>query len=176
MIVGIGWHKTGTTTLGEALSALGFNHLGWSSQAFEHWSAGDDARLMRLLARFDSCDDFPWPFVFEKVDAAFPGSRFILTRRSDSLRWFDSICKHANRTGPIDERRRVYGFAMPHENTRAFISAYEKHNDAVRRYFKGRPRDLLEVCWEEGGEALCEFLDLQRPDCAFPHANRSPAD
>jgi len=48
----------------------------------------------------------------------------------------------------------------------------------VREYFRDRPDDLLEVCWEEkhGWSELASFLNEAFPEVKFPHKNRtSPA-
>ena len=46
----------------------------------------------------------------------------------------------------------------------------------VREYFRNRPDDLLEVCWEnnDGWDKLCTFLEVDKPTIAFPHANAKP--
>ena len=177
-IAGIGWHKTGTTTLCHCMREFGFHHRSWDPKDFELWRGGDHEQLMSIAERHESCDDFPWPFLFREIDARFPGTRFILTRRRDPETWFGSICKHANRTGPLAYREWVYGHAMPHEHREHFVAIYEGHNEAVRDHFKDRPGDLLEVCWEEGDgwRELAEFLGTSVPERAFPHANRSPVE
>jgi len=177
-IAGIGWHKTGTTTLCHCLREFGYHHRSWEPEDFELWKEGKLERLMSLAGEYDSCDDFPWPFLFRELDERFPGARFILTRRRDSEKWFRSICKHADRTGPLKYREWVYGHDMPHGHRERFIDMYEGHNEAVRAYFAQRPGDLLEACWEDGDgwRELADFLGLEAPECPFPHANRSPLE
>jgi hypothetical protein len=177
-IAGIGWHKTGTTTLGHCLREFGFHHRTWEPKDLALWKDGNIERLMSRAAEYDSCDDFPWPFLFRELDERFPGTRFILTRRRDPETWFRSICKHADRTGPLERREWVYGHDMPHGHRKRFIEIYEGHNEAVRAYFAHRPDDLLEVCWEEGDgwRELADFLGREAPECPFPHANRSPVE
>ena len=177
-IAGIGWHKTGTTTLSHCLREFGFRHRTWEPKDLALWKDGNIERLMTHAAAYDSCDDFPWPFLFRELDERFPGTRFILTRRRDPETWFRSICKHADRTGPLMYREWVYGHDMPHGHRKRFIDIYEGHNEAVRAYFAQRPGDLLEVCWEEGDgwRELADFLGIEAPECPFPHANRSPVE
>jgi hypothetical protein len=53
------------------------------------------------------------------------------------------------------------------------IEAYNRHNDAIRRYFEGSGRLL--VCDLESGdgwEPICGFLDAPIPQVGFPHVNR----
>ena len=113
--------------------------------------------------------------MYREIDRAFPGTKFILTRRADDERWFTSISKHVLRKGRSKYHRHIYGHDFPHEHKREYIDFYETHNRAVRDYFKDRPDQLLEVCWEEGSgwDALAAFLALDRPDIPFPHANNS---
>ncbi len=175
-IAGIGWHKTGTTTLCHCMREFGFDHRSWEPDDFELWRHGDLESLMGIAAEHESCDDFPWPFLFRELDERFPGTKFILTLRKDPETWFGSICKHADRTGPLEYREWVYGRAMPHADPERFLAAYNGHNAAVRDHFRDRPGDLLEVCWENGDGwlELAAFLGRDVPAREFPHANRSP--
>lgn len=67
---------------------------------------------------------------------------------------------------------------MPHEHEKEHIQFYENHNKSAREYFKDRPQDLLEVCWEagDGWRELAEFLNRESPKIPFPHANKSPSE
>jgi len=175
-IVGIGLNKTGTTTLGVCLRYWGLNHISFSAKGFDVWRERDIDRLMRWVGMFDSFEDWPWPLIYPQIDQAFPGSKFILTRRADPQVWYASLCKHALRTGPTRFRAEIYGHAMPQDHQAEHIALYEDHLLAVRRYFKDRPQDLLEVCWEEGDgwQKLSSFLGFDCPTVPFPHANKSP--
>ena len=177
-IAGIGWHKTGTTTLCHCLREFGYHHRSWKPEDFKLWREGEHEALIRLAGDYESCDDFPWPFLFRELDERFPGTRFILTLRRNPETWYRSICKHASRTGPLKYREWVYDHDMPHEHRERFLQLYEGHNKAVRDYFANRPDDLLEVCWEEGHgwRELADFLGEKIPERPFPHANRSPAE
>ncbi|MEM6598284.1 MAG: sulfotransferase, partial [Cyanobacteria bacterium P01_C01_bin.69] len=55
-----------------------------------------------------------------------------------------------------------------------FIDAYHRYHADVRRYFKDRPNDLLEmnIVEGEGWEKLCPFLEMPVPEAAFPHRNK----
>lgn len=54
-----------------------------------------------------------------------------------------------------------------------YVEAYKRHHDDVRRYFRKRPSDLLEIniIEGEGWEKLCPFLGLPIPDMSFPRSN-----
>lgn len=175
-IVGVGLNKTGTSTLGVCMKHWGMKHMSCSREALELWHTRDFEALLRWVENCDSFEDWPWPLLYREIDAAFPGTKFILTRRKDPAIWFKSLCKHADRTGPTDFRKRIYGHAMPHKFREEHIEFYLRHNDGVRQYFRDRPGDFIEVCWEQGDgwEALSGFLGLPCPKIPFPHANKTP--
>jgi hypothetical protein len=180
-IFGIGLNKTGTTTLGTCLKQLGFRHTSWSLPLLEQVAVGEFEGLLQTVASHDSFEDWPYPLVFEVLDHHFPGSRFILTRRSSPERWLCSFKAHALRTDPqLGARTRslAYGLPYPQLDPEAHLRRYAQHLQRVRSYFAQRPTDLLEVCWEEEASwgPLCTFLQRPASDLPFPHANaRQPA-
>ena len=176
-VVGVGLIKTGTKTLGVCLRRWGLKHISRDHEAFELWRKGEIETLLRKVGEFDSFEDWPWPLVYREIDREFPGTRFILTRRKDAKTWFRSVCKHAGRTGPTDYRKYVFGHEMPYGREKEHIQFYESHLRSVRAYFKDRPGDLLEVCWEDGSgwAELAAFLGFEPPDAPFPHLNKSPS-
>ncbi|MBN1514265.1 MAG: hypothetical protein JXB13_19775 [Phycisphaerae bacterium] len=175
-VVGVGLNKTGTTTLGVCLQHWGLHHISYNHEAFELWRLHKYDELLEWVGRYDSFEDWPWPLVFREINERFPGTKFILTRRKDAQTWYTSLCKHAKRSGPTDYRKHIYGWEMPHEHPKEHMDFYEKHLEAVRSHFRGRPNDLLEVCWEEGDgwDELASFLGFEQPNIPFPHANRAP--
>lgn len=175
-IIGIGLNKTGTKSLGTSLRKLGFNHLAWSPETYNTYMTRGFAGLLDVLKLYDSFEDWPWPLVYREIDMAFPGSRFILTRRKSTEVWYQSICKHASRTGSTAIREQIYGHTMPDEHPQEYQQYYNNHLAMVRDYFKDRPKDILEVCWEEGSGWLeiATFLGVPAPDIPFPHENKSP--
>jgi len=173
-VFGVGLNKTGTTTLGECLAHWGFRHISCSEAAFNLWREGNIAGLIEMAANFDSFEDWPWPLVYRELDAAFPGSKFILTTRGTPDIWFRSLCNHAVKTGPTEFRKAIYGEYMPHGHKKTHVALYEAHNQGVLDYFKGRTGDFIEVSWEKGDgwEILGNFLNLPVPNIQFPHANK----
>jgi hypothetical protein len=174
-IVGIGLNKTGTTTLGSCLKTLGFKHISCDLKAFNLFKEGKTEELLTIVKQYDSFEDWPWPLAFKEIDRAFPGSKFILTLRKTPEIWFNSLVLHSLKTGPTDYRKTVYGYEMPEGHIDEHRNFYENHNMMVREYFKERPEDLLEVCWEngDGWEKLARFLNKDVPNCKIPHLNKS---
>lgn len=175
-IVGVGLNKTGTKTLRACLLHWGFRHVTCSKGAFDLWRDGRYDDLLAWVSAHDSFEDWPWPLIFRQIDKKFPNTKFILTRRKNAETWFNSLCSHAVRTGPTEFRKTIYGYEMPHVHKAEHLQFYEKHNESVRNYFRDRPADFLEVCWEEGDkwERLSEFLGLDCPKIPFPHENKRP--
>lgn len=175
-IIGVGLNKTGTTTLGECLKHWNYTHCSYTLKAFHFWRDQQKEELIQFASRFDSFEDWPWPLCYRELDAAFPGSKFILTTRKTPEIWFDSLCKHADRTGPTEFRKVIYGHEMPHNHEKHHLAFYHRHNEEVRNYFAERPTDFIELCWENGHgwKQLSGFLDKPIPTVPFPHANKRP--
>ena len=84
----IGSNKTGTTSLGAALNNLGYQ-LGNQLEAemlIDDWAKRDFRRIIKYCRTADAFQDIPFSlnFTFQAVDAAFPGSKFILSVRDDA--------------------------------------------------------------------------------------------
>ncbi len=175
-LFGIGLNKTGTKTLGECFTILGFKNKSFDLDLLRSWFAGDVDAILRAADQFDSFEDWPWPMLFREFDQAYPDAKFILTLRKDSDTWYDSLCKHADLTGPTEARKIVYGHEMPHNHKGHHIDFYLDHNESVVYHFRNRPEKLLVVSWEngDGWDKLCNFLHCpQVPGIPFPHKNSS---
>ncbi|WP_201220776.1 sulfotransferase family protein [Halochromatium roseum] len=177
-IFGIGWAKTGTTTLGKCFQILGFDHQSQNLELVKDVGKGDLSRIIALAENKDTFEDWPWIIVYKQLDEAFPGSQFVLTKRK-SEKWIRSYKNMLNKQSDASEevneiRRTLYGLPFPNVSESQLIERYEKHNSEVERYFHNRPGDLLVVDWEEGSgwNELCNFLGKDIPSDPFPHANK----
>ena len=184
-VFGVGMFKTGTTSLGLALERLGFR------ASFRFWGQFPtlapyfelDTRKFEPLApeiraradRFDAFSDAPWLFLYRELDEWYPGSRFILTLRSSTDVLVQAQLAQWDRIGIMERWLAQEGYRPSRER---FVRRYEQHNENVRTYFKDRPDDLLEICFEtepQPWRRLCEFLGVDAvPHEPFPHANRAP--
>jgi hypothetical protein len=185
-VFGIGFHKTGTTSLGRALRVLGYR----IQKGFNFNRPGkrivipapvtlDKVRdvAFGMVPRYSAFEDNPWPLLFRELDAAFPGSKFILTTR-DPERWIRSASRYfGTKTNGMFEliyNRPSFCIAGNEDFARA---RFETHNRDVREHFAGRSGDLLE--WKLEAEAdwpmLCDFLNCPVPNAAFPHGKNSAA-
>lgn len=182
-IFGIGFHKTGTTSLGEALEYLGYMNTHGAkalrhSLGQEHMMkclvSGDLSPVWEVADQYDSFQDNPWQMLYRQADQRFPGSKFVLTVRNPES-WFKSV--HNQFAGRQSEFRAwVYGsdYNDPKGNKKHYIDRYKKHNREVQAYFHQRPEDLLvlDIGNGDGWKELCSFLKLPIPQDAFPHANK----
>ena len=174
-VICIGWHKTGTSTLGAALLRLGHSVLGCRLDAYYPLVAGDKESALGIADPFDALQDVPWAALYEELDARFPGSKFILTVRDDNS-WLRSASRHFGDT-PIPLHGWLYGEPSLSGNEQCYLARYRRHNEDVRRYFADRPDDLLimDLAAGDGWQKLCAFLDEPVPSAPFPRENAAPA-
>ncbi len=173
-VFGIGFHKTGTTSLGMALEHLGYNvrgHVGTRDPVFVQ---GLPASALALVPSHDAFQDNPWPLLFRELDEAWPGSLFIMTTR-DETDWLASVSRHFG-TISTPMREHIYGagHGFPIGNEDLYLERFRQHHRDVRRHFKDREDQLLELPLVHGAgwEPLCEFLGRPVPDVPFPKANQ----
>lgn len=177
-IFGIGWAKTGTTTLGTCFEILGYDHQPQDLKLVADVGRGDLSRIFDRVRHKDTFEDWPWLLLYRELDRAFPGSRFVLTRRN-SDQWVKSyrnmLANQGDATEEMNEIRRIlYGLPFPNVTEAQLIERYERHNAEVLEYFRDRPDDLLVVDWAAGAgwPELCGFLGKPIPGKPFPHANK----
>lgn len=177
----IGFHKTGTTTLGCALRALGyrvqkgcaFNHPGKPSIP-EPVTLERVWELVRpMVPLYGAFEDNPWPLFFRELDELCPGSKFIFTHR-EPQRWIGSASRYfgQKRQATLDLLYEQHGFQVA-GNEAIALARYQRHNAEVLEYFAGRADDILIWNLEQQSDwgPLCCFLNSAAPRMAFPHAN-----
>jgi Sulfotransferase domain len=180
-VFGLGFSKTGTSSLAQALTELGFKTI---------HNPTDDQTMLALLAgnlrgaaitKHDAICDIMFCRHFGELDRLYPGSTFILTDRNKAA-WHASCARHwesrrITSTRLLNEELidfYVYGAAL--YSATLFEDAYESHYRAVLEYFIDRPRQLLRIniCGGEGWEPLCSHLGLKAPRVPFPHIQPKP--
>jgi hypothetical protein len=174
-IIGVGFQKTGTSSLRDALRILGYRVKDTTSRALIPILRNDDDKLLRIIENYDAMEDTPWYIIYKKLDRLLPGSKFILTLREEES-WYKSVARHIGDL-PSAHHEFVYGRgkSLPKYHKENTLKVYRKHIAGVREYFKDRPEDLLEIDFTkgEGWEKLCQFLGKDIPMAPFPHANDS---
>ncbi|MGL6224783.1 MAG: sulfotransferase family protein [Steroidobacteraceae bacterium] len=189
-IFAIGFYKTGTTTLFEALQGLGYRTINGDKPG-SYPGADDGETLLRQIAAgdyrlpaldlFDAFTDNPYFHLWREMYQQFPDAKFILTVR-DEQSWIASCARfyRNRRVRPM----RVWMFGA-HANPgaddasrQAWLDAYRAHNAAVREHFRSRPQQFLEFDPTQMREwgPLCDFLGQPVPSVPWPHANVTTAD
>jgi len=170
----IGWHKTGTSTLGLALIELGYSVVGCRLDMVHPLRRGNLESALETAGQFDAVQDVPWAALFRELDERYPGSRFILTEREESS-WLRSASRHfADIYVPLHEW--LYGEGVLQGSETLYLERYRRHNQEIREYFSGRESDLLIMDLQngDGWQQLCDFLGDDIPRRPFPHANKGP--
>jgi hypothetical protein len=177
-VFGIGLNKTGTTSLRLACETLGLRHMSCRRDLLVAVREGRLEDVFAVVDAYDSFDDWPWPLIYRPLFERYRDSRFVLTVRASPERWLASLKKHALHTDPVRHCRGLaYGHDYPFGHEREHLAFYERHGEAVQRFFVERRAEdrLLTVCWEtgDGWTELCPFLGSPVPDRPFPRANAS---
>jgi hypothetical protein len=168
----IGFHKTGTSSLGRALEILGYRVCGSRLDLTEAVVKKDFDTLFVEVNKYDAFHDNPWPLIYKFLDKKYPNSKFILTVR-DEKKWIKSIINHfENRDTKM--RELIYGVGHPMGNEDVYLSKYNSHNSEVRGYFESYSDDLLVLKLEKdfNWNKLCNFLEKEIPNITFPFLNK----
>jgi len=172
----IGFQKTGTTSLGNALEMLGYRVTGPTGLTLPDIPNNIHNFIYEVVesGEYDAFQDNPWPVLYKELDARYPGSKFILTLR-DTPSWLSSIVRHFGRGRNSPMRIWIYGCGCPEGNEEIYTDRFERHNREVLEYFQHRPNDLLVMNLSEGDgwDELCPFLGKRIPSKPFPHANKA---
>jgi len=184
-IFGIGFYKTGTTTLYEALRVLGYHTVNGDTPG-SYPGADDGAALLRQIEAgnyrlptfelFDAFTDNPYFHIWRQIYDLYPDGKYILTVR-DEAAWIASCVKfyRNRRLRPM----RVWMFgkhadpSASEESRQAWLKAYREHNAAVREHFRSRPHQYFEFdpTADPDWHGLCAFLGAPVPAQPWPHAN-----
>ncbi|MDC1499579.1 hypothetical protein N8390_10585 [Amylibacter sp.] len=176
-VFGIGLSKTGTTSLYASLALLGYKTITYRHMAeigMHSWFRGDFK--IDHLDGIDAATDLPVAPFFRELDQAYPGSKFILTKRPIEG-WQKSITRQFNQTS---QQRHLPSFARDTHlatygiwgvNEDRLTQVFKDHEIAVRDHFSNRPDDLLVLNFfkNDGWAELCAFLGNEVPDIAFPN-------
>lgn len=173
-VFGIGFHKTGTTTLDLALKELGYNTSPVRTDLVKSLGENDFEPTLAVAQEYDAFQDNPWPMLYKQMYEGFPKSKFVLTLRSEK-KWMASILNSFGGKSTA-MREWIYGAGNgdPVQNEPVFLEKYRNHNSEVVEFFHDKKDSLLVIDWEttDGWSKLCSFLNKPIPTAEFPHANR----
>jgi hypothetical protein len=181
-VFGIGFQKTGTTSLHHFLRRLGYSSIHWP-----HVVAGinyeklcipavQDRRqvvglLSPLFEGFDAFTDVPFPGLYRELFEIMPDSRFILVER-DPDQWWESLSRHWRLTASRARRLDPYEYlvynlysskeleCVMQEDREMMKEIFQAHSDSVRSFFHSQGGRVLAVNLEdpEKGERISRFL------------------
>jgi hypothetical protein len=173
-VIGVGFQKTGTSSLREALKILGYRVKDTSTRPLIPILKGNYGKVLRMLKGYTAVEDTPWYMIYKELDERIPGLKFVLTLREEES-WYKSVARHIGYLrNPSHEWIYGRGKGLPKDHKENTLEVYRNHVREVREYFRDRPGDFLEVDFTagQGWEELCEFLGHEIPDVPFPHANK----
>lgn len=153
----VGYVKTGTTSLNKALNILGYRSVRLLNGCIEPQEGWIE---YIKKCNYDAFTDYPMfeGNLFQKIDVAYPNSKFILTER-DLESWKKSY-QHFYQTSikTVEKESKIF----------------KNHNKIVKQYFKEKPHQLLilRISKGDGWEKLCRFLNKPIPNKPFPHKNK----
>jgi Sulfotransferase domain/N-terminal domain of galactosyltransferase len=183
-IFGIGLHKTATTSLHKALTILGYDSAHWKNAHWAKaiWDQMNQFGFSRTLEKSYALCDLPIPLLYESLDIAYPGSKFILTVRNEDD-WLNSVSRHwsdANAfrnqwdADPFTHQVHTVLYGRRKFDAEIMLARYRRHNAEVRQYFTDRPSDLLVMNMDEyNWQGLPRFFGMSCPEKPYPMANVS---
>jgi SAM-dependent methyltransferase len=198
-VFGIGFSKTGTTSLESALSILGYNTWRghWQnpnlSYAIALYLYNDIEKLFDIINYYDALADAPWggSDLYREIYKRLPTSKFILTIR-DAEDWYDSFERmitkfdanletaldtfHAKeRYGAVHFFKEIFDIETLAGNKQKIIETYTKYNQNAISFLSERKADFIiyDIPNGDGWEKLCIFLEKPIPSQPFPHKNKS---
>jgi hypothetical protein len=165
-IFGIGLAKSGTTSLSQALTMLGYLTV--------HDSNICESIATKLLARmpceeldkYDAFTDWPHPLRTFSQLAEIKDSLFILTVR-DREQWLQSCLIHVLHSRVFDSSR------WKDIDTKSLSNEWDVLYGLIVAWGITNPGRVLIFDCSQGWNGLCEFLNKPVPSVAFPHENKS---
>lgn len=184
-VIGTGFGRTGTDSMREALTILGF---GPTHHMFEVISNPEQKALWRslaagirpdwekLFAGYHSCVDWPSAYYWRELISSYPEARVILTVRSAESWWasfektilpvlLDSTDEASLGVALI--AKRVFG-GRPGDRAHA-IATYDAHVAAVKAEVPASR--LLVHTIGDGWAPLCAHLEVPVPEQPYPIRN-----
>lgn len=143
-VVYLGFHKTGTSSIGALFRQLGLKVCGhWHTERLNREEGNKKA--LEIAKKYDAFQDNPWPILYKQFDKKFPDSKFIFYERDVNDWYLSALNYFGNNSTPL--REYVYGAenGCPADNEKIYKQVYLQHSSDVLNYFKNRPDDLLQI-------------------------------
>lgn len=194
----VGLNKTGTTSIGVALSNLGLSVCSpiLGEKLLDDWAQRDFRRIIELCGTADAFEDVPFslPFTYQALAMTFPDGKFILTVRDSPEQWYESLVGYhsllfGDGRKPTAEqlkkaRYRYPGWIWrwhtcqygedcePYDKAR-YLDQYKRHEANVMDYFGPCDERLLvlNVADKAAMLKLCAFVGVPYREQEMPHLN-----
>ncbi|KUM25095.1 hypothetical protein AU467_27370 [Mesorhizobium loti] len=184
-VIGTGFGRTGTDSMREALTMLGFGPCHHMSEVSAHeeqkrlWRAlakGAAPDWNRLFAGYKSCVDWPSAHYWRQLIEAYPQARVILTWRSPES-WWESFAKTILPAIADSRDQESLGISLvskqvfdgrPHDRAHV-LAIYEANVEAVLNTVPAER--LLIHKLGDGWEPLCAHLGVPVPAEPYPNRN-----
>lgn len=180
-VLGVGLSRTGTTSLTDALEALGYRTKHYENARINDVLYGKNARPdWRRFDDFDALTDVPTSYFYREILDAYPDCKAVLTLRNEDDWWRSMVKHYQSRYGKNGAhnlklvgtvRNIVYGSIEPKEYL--YRKVYREHNERVLREIPADRLLVMDITCGDGWESLCGFLGHEIPGEPFPHKNAS---
>jgi len=197
----IGQNKTGTTSLKKFFQDHGFK-VGDQLTAelmIDDYIARNWKPILKYCDSAEVFQDVPFSndFLYVLLDHHFPNAKFILSERSTSEEWYNSVTKfHTKLFGNNEQiptkldlkngKYRVKGFIWKSfkekygdcnedlYNKERLIKIYEERNKQIKKYFANKSNFvILNVTDKDSINILSSFLGIEPKYEQFPWENRT---
>ena len=184
-VIGAGFGRTGTDSMREALTMLGFGPCHHMREVMANpdllrfWRAAADRKTHdweEAVGGFRSTVDWPAAYFWRELARDYPNAKILLTVRNPES-WYASAAKTIfpliRASTDLDSfgvkviAGRIFSDRL--EDRDHCIAVFERHSAEVRAAFG--PDRLLVYTVGDGWAPLCRFLSEPVPDVAFPHSN-----
>lgn len=179
LVFGIGFGRTGVTSLRSALLTLGWRPY---QQAGSPLIVKFNEGHFPLPRGYDAFVDDPFPAFYRDLRIHYPGAKFILTVRDKedwlaSIKWRHEETEKNGFLTPLLRASRAANYGSPRFNRDIYSASFEAHYSGVLSYFqKELNSQLLVYDVKDGWPRLCKFLGMRVPDdMGFPHLNGRPS-
>lgn len=193
----VGFSKTGTTSLEEALTVLGYkvcrghyynNHTNYLIGLYLN---NDFDEIDKIISYYDAFVDMPWggTSFYKYLSKKYPNSKFIHTQR-DSEKWYQSLIRmltkfddnletamdtfhEKGRYGAVHLIKKEFNIESLYQTKDVIIAHYNKTNNQINSYFENNNFSYLSLNLVDGvgWKPLCHFLKKPMPEFQFPHVN-----
>jgi hypothetical protein len=180
-VICTGWHRTGVTSLCEALNQLGIRS---TREPWNHYNQPIDSYyldvvMQHFLPQYQGFADMPWNYLFPIIDNYLNGQCVFIHTMRDPEKWYDSAYRLFAKSGGSKTERLLY--EGPVQEKDLWINRYTFHNRFVQYYFNNNPTrclllDTSELSWGPIIQHLNNYnIQTLEPQEDFPWENKTIA-